>query len=328
MPDTVLICSYCSNEGTSTDGSFDMSSNGKGMWCDCCDMFTYLNPNQEKHSFICIAEDKSTIQDKVDPTRKFMKQLSPFRYPGGKSKFIDYLYTQLRPGHTKRLYSPFTGGGSFELAMLEAGVVEELHLNDLDYGVFSLYYTILNDPLSLIHKIESITPTHDLYFHAQSVASEGYIGILSDEAAWLALVLNRLAFSGIPKANPLGGRTGTEESLLSRWNTTTLIKRIQWIHSQRDKIQVSCLPASLFIENAYWDEQATLFIDPPYIEKGKALYTCYFTQQDHYELATQLDLLHLGMPGADILLTYDAHELLYRMYEAPDFKLIGRQYSI
>lgn len=328
MKEIDLSCSHCFNEGTSLDGSFDLASSGAGFFCEMCDGFNYFDNVIDRHHFVCVAEDKASKQPLTRSSIKFKKQLSPYRYPGGKSKFIDYLYTLLRPGHHDALASPFTGGGSFELAMLESGVVKQLHLNDLDYGVFSLFHTILNDPSNLIDRINHIVPDKILFLEAKQATQDHFHSCLSDQAAWYSLVLNRLAFSGIPKANPMGGLEASSEKMLVRWNPETLIKRIEWIHSMREHITISCLPANVFIEEHYWTPGSTLFIDPPYIEKGKALYTHYFTEQDHYELASLLDGLHFGVPGADILLTYDAHQLLYQMYDHADFKIVGRNYSI
>ena len=50
------------------------------------------------------------------------------------------------------------------------------------------------------------------------------------DAAWASLLVNRLAYSGIFKANPLGGKHGSKQQLLSRWNPTELIRRIKTIH--------------------------------------------------------------------------------------------------
>lgn len=258
---------------------------------------------------------------------KLSKRLSPYRYPGGKSKISDYLFGHLNDNSTKTLISPFCGGASFELAMLEAGVVENLHLNDLDTGVFSLWWVIKHMPYSLIDKLRTAQPCHDDYFSAQKIIKNDYQGVNMVDAAWASLLVNRLSYSGIVKANPLGGKKGSLEKLLSRWNPLELAKRIERIHSLSHKIEVSQLDALELIEESYWLHDTTLFIDPPYVQKGKELYHCYYSETDHIQLSHLLESLHSGFPGADILVTYDYNKWLEELYLLPEKHILGRIYS-
>ena len=131
-----------------------------------------------------------------------------------------------------------------------------------------------------------------------------------------------MAYSGISKANPLGGKNGQVEKLLSRWNPKELIKRIEYIHSLSENIVVTQCDALELIEEAYWDDSATIFIDPPYVEKGKDLYHCYYTEDDHISLSVMLNALHMGCPGADIIVTYDYSKWLDTLYEHPEKRLL------
>jgi DNA adenine methylase len=154
-----------------------------------------------------------------------------------------------------------------------------------------------------------------------------YSGFDLIESAWASLLVNRLAYSGVSKANPLGGRKGSQKELLSRWNPTNLIKRIEKIHSLSDKIEITQENAVELIEEAYWQDDATIFIDPPYVKKGKDLYHCFYTEKDHRKLAYLLDTLYFGCPGADIVVTYDYNEWLNTLYDYPEREIIGRKYS-
>src|SRR5690625_2727530 len=97
---------------------------------------------------------------------------------------------------SKKVISPFTGGGSFELALLNTGVIEHLHINDVDVGVFSLWLSIKQDPKPLIDRIQHMTPTHNEYFALRTLLEEANasrkIEIDVTELAWAALVVNRL----------------------------------------------------------------------------------------------------------------------------------------
>lgn len=326
---TILICEYCSTEGPPENFEID-ERNQKGFWCEDCDGFTYYATSRtEKDRFMLILEDKDANKPVIpSSSKKFKKRLSPLRYPGGKSKVIDYLYMHLADTKSKVLVSPFTGGGSFELAMLDANAVESLHLNDLDFGIYSLWSTIIETPYALTEKLTTYKPTHKDYFKAQKIIESDFQGVDTTTAAWATLLVNRLAFSGIAKANPMGGKKGTLDKMLVRWNPDTLIKRINHIHTFHDRITITQEDAVPFIEEAYWNEEATIFIDPPYVLKGKDLYNCYYEEKDHINLAILLDSLYKGMPGADIIVTYDHNEWLKKLYETPEEKIIGRRYSI
>lgn len=136
----------------------------------------------------------------------FKKHLSPLRYPGGKSKLIEYIYSKLNPNNTDTFVEPFAGGASVGLSLLETGVIDNLILNDVDFGIYSLFYIIKDEPSKLINIINNYTPSHSDYFKCQKIIKSNYKGCNEFKAAWSLLLVNRLAYSGIYKANPLGGK--------------------------------------------------------------------------------------------------------------------------
>lgn len=212
--------------------------------------------------------------------------------------------------------------------MLDAGKVEKLYLNDLDTGIYALWWMIVHMPDELIHRIQTARPTQEDYFQARTKIAEDYRGLDLPEAAWTTLLNNRLAYSGVWKANPLGGRNGCSTSLLSRWNPDDLCKRILHISRMADRITITQENAFEFIEEAYWNDHGTIVADPPYVGKGEQLYHTFYQEKDHRSLAFLLDTLHHGCPGTDILLTYDYCEWIKKQYECPDMELFGRAYSV
>jgi len=38
------------------------------------------------------------------------------------------------------------------------------------------------------------------------------------------------------------------------------------------------MDADELIEEAYWQENTTIFIDPPYVVKGQVLFHCYYSE--------------------------------------------------
>ena len=92
----MLTCRWCAETYDETDS---LDCNDTGFWCDICDCFTFYHPSEQtKHRLLLLLEQKgsgSAPQQVIPSVQKLRKRLSPLRYPGGKSKLIDYLYTKL-----------------------------------------------------------------------------------------------------------------------------------------------------------------------------------------------------------------------------------------
>lgn len=315
-------CQFCGFESASLNDFEEDTQHHKGFFCSYCDGFTYFEKEQNHHTFKLILESKTKnpVSDQSLKTN-FPTQVSPLRWPGGKSKFIAPILMRCNPQKMTHFVEPFAGGASVGLALLMAGKCKELYLNDLDYGIYALFLTIKNDPEALIDKIRNFMPSKCAYKNAQSIIKNNYKNQNIFEAGWNLLVANRLAYSGIPKANCMSDPS-------ARWNSETLISRIKNIHHVSDHIHISCMDACQFIEEMYWSLDSTIFIDPPYKMKGKDLYIRYYNDEDHIKLAFLLEELYKGIPGADMLVTYDECEFIKDIYEFPDVETLRRNYCI
>ena len=320
------ICSYC---GLSSDNLEDFEEdfqNHQGFWCPDCDGFTYFDGKADKRSYMVLLENKeNTEATKVHPRFKLKKQVSPLRYPGGKSKVLDLLASYLSE-EKKTFVDVYCGGGSVGLSLLLSGVVEHLVMNDLDKGVYAFFHTVLTAPETLIQKIRTVVPDRELFFYYQEMVKKNYEGFPELERAFGFLVVNRLAFSGIWNANPTS-------NLLQRWNPKVLEKRIWNIWEKREQITLLNEDALKVIEEYYWDETCTLFIDPPYyVAWDKKLYHHCYQEEEHQKLADLLNTLVCGMPAhADILVTYDNHPFIAKLYQeagVANVETISRNYSI
>lgn len=310
-------CRFCGFESASIKDFEEDFTNHKGYWCPCCDGFTYYET--EERSFLLYLEDKGKEEEyKKVP---FPVHCSPLRYPGGKSRLIGTVLGACREDYIESFIEPFAGGASVGLSLLLAGRIKELYLNDADFGVYSLFCMIQEHPEVLKELISTFIPSKEAYNRCKEIVLSSYKDCTKEEAAWSLLVTNRLAFSGIPFANCMSKPE-------ARWNAKTLCNRIDKIHRVAEHIHVSNLDAYSFIEEMYWKPRATLFIDPPYYEKGNKLYPCSYTEEDHKKLSFLLDELYKGVPGADMLVTYDLQKEISEMYAWPEKVVIGRKYSI
>lgn len=314
-------CDFCGYRAETLDDFEEDFTNHKGYWCPYCDGFTYYDNEDKKHNFKLIFEIKSQKEEENEKKEKIKTHVSPLRWPGGKSKAVYQILKECEKDNLENFVEPFAGGASVGLSLLMAGKIKELYLNDLDYGVYSLFYIIVNFPWMLIDEIKAFEPSKEAYKQAQSIVLSKYKDCDMLDAAWNLLICNRLAFSGISKANCMSNPS-------ARWNPDTLIKRIIEINRFSEHIHVSCIDACELIEEMYWLPNTTIFIDPPYVDAGKNLYVENYNSEKHGKLAFLLDELYKGMPGADMILTYDNSDFIKDLYQFPFIKELSRRYSV
>lgn len=324
----MLTCRWC---GENYEDSFSIDHNENGFWCDVCEGFTFYHPaDQNKHRLLLLLEQKEScpVQSCVEaPAIKLRKQLSPLRYPGGKSKLIDYLYSKLSSEKMETFVEVFAGGASLGLSLLDAGIIQRLILNDKDPCVYAFWNTVMERPQELVSRLYGGLPSHRDLASAKAILDTG--GLSESELAWSFLLANRLSYSGIVKANPMGGKNGTQEALLARWNPEKLAEKILRIHSMRDRIVLYNMDACQFLTDyGYWHRNCTCFIDPPYYIQGAKLYSCFYTENDHRALAECIQTLYVEFPDADMILTYDDHPRIRELYPLARQEMVQRRYSL
>src|SRR3989442_10297509 len=74
------------------------------------------------------------------------KSLSPFRYPGGKSWFMDHVRRWLRAQiqKPKVLVEPFAGGAGVSLISVREKLVQRAVFAEIDLDVAATWETVLN----------------------------------------------------------------------------------------------------------------------------------------------------------------------------------------
>lgn len=332
----MLVCPWCGEPYSEADIELlDRASDGSGVWCESCDDFIFLDKEKEQaHRMLLLLENGGAAKEcrPACGSPGLRKHLSPLRYPGGKSRVIDNLYSRLQPEHLDTFVEVFAGGASLGLSLLDAGVIQSLVLNDADPLVFRFWRSVLYSPGYLLSRLRlDSAPTHEDYWDAKRVVEAVQAGqmVADDAAAWAFLLVNRLSFSGIQSAHPMGGKHGTQQQLLSRWNPEALIRRIERIHAMSDRIEVRRIDCCTFLEAfAAWYPRATLFVDPPYYVQGPVLYPTAFGPKDHERLADLLNNLYRQFDGPDIILTYDDVPEVRKLYPYAQVERLERAYSI
>ena len=252
-----------------------------------CDVFV-----KRENSKLAIKKSIESVTDK-----KILK--SPLRYPGGKTRATKTIM-ELIPKGVKSLVSPFTGGGSIELACASVRGMRVFGY-DTFTPVVNFWQVLLKSPVDLADLVTKYFPLTRTQFYK---LQRDYITIKSGlEAAAIFYVLNRASFSGTTLS---GGM-----SLGHPRFTATGIERLRSF--QVDKLSVE---QADFKDSIAKHNNDFLYLDPPYANGGK-LYgsqgDCH-TYFNHEELATILKRRDAW------LLSYNDCQLIRDLYS--NYKMI------
>lgn len=253
-----------------------------------------------------------------------LKNYSPLRYPGGKSKLAPFVSLVIKKSNLPNpvYIEPFAGGAGTALELLFDGTVSEIVINDYDKAIYSMWRAILTNTRKFIKMIED-TPINDAEWRKQKDIYNTQNKKYSLELGFAAFYLNRTNRSGILSAGPIGGHDQTGNYLIdARFNKNDLITRIKKIAKYRHKIHIYNYDVRTFI-NVYaqkYIENAFIYFDPPYYHKGKQLYKNFFEHKDHEQIRDLI--VNLNCPW---IVTYDDVEeirTIYNAYEGYNFDLI------
>jgi len=189
---------------------------------------------------------------------------SVLRYPGGKTRAIKTL-TPLIPKTTTLLLSPFFGGGSFELSLLDTIPDLIIKANDGFEPLINFYTQLQQNRDALIEQLYELLPfTKEMFEAARSQLLIKTDSNQVERAAYY-FAINRSSFSG---ATCSGGYS--EQAAEGRF-TESSIERCKNLDLSR--ILFTNLPFQQFLnENPQKDHQF-IYADPPYyLEKGSKLY--------------------------------------------------------
>lgn len=209
------------------------------------------------------------------------------------------------------IVEPFAGGAGASLALLDAGIVDHVIINDYDKSIYAFWQTAVNNSDYLIDKIKS-TRISIAEWHRQRACYLKKDSSL-EELAYATFFLNRTNRSGIIQGRPIGGlKQRGIWNLKSRFDKKKMIERFKHIKGFSQKISVSNLDA-LELLKSYNDgkshNEILLFLDPPYYKHGTELYLNSFTDDDHKILAN-----HLLSSNMRWIMTYDDHAFVRSLY--------------
>lgn len=236
---------------------------------------------------------------------------SPLRYPGGKRTLTPLIQSKMKG---QRVFiEPFCGGASVALELLFTDIVDKIVLCDYDTGIYSFWYAVLYDTDRLIEAIRNTPITPKEWRKQKEIQSkEANLGEYDFDKGFATFYLNRTNRSGIIKGGMIGGaKQDGKYKIDARFNKETLIKRIEKIAGKASQIELYNMDAiDLFKEHSW--QNAFVYLDPPYYQKGSQVYTTYFKKEDHDRL--QEGVAEYIAPKYQWLLSYDNCEEVLELY--------------
>jgi DNA adenine methylase len=230
-------------------------------------------------------------------------QVSPLRYPGGKSALYPRLRELIRTnGLAGCTYvEPYAGGAGAALSLLATGQVDRIVINDLDPAIAAFWTTLVHDPDLIIRRIQK-TKLDVREWKKQKAIYMSPAEADTAELGFATFYLNRTNRSGVLNGGPIGGLDQTGNYKIdARFNREGLEERVRIIALYADKITVSSRDGLDVIRDATKRADTFIYADPPYFEKAGSLYLNAFKSADHEALAKVLN----QRAAKNWVLTYD-----------------------
>lgn len=231
-------------------------------------------------------------------------QRSPFRFPGGKTWLIPVVRNWLKQDRmATHLIEPFAGGGIVSLTAAFENLAQHITMIEIDEEIAAVWYVILNGKNKwFADKIYNFNLT---YKNIETELEKPKKQI--EDIAFCTILKNRISHGGIiAKGAGLIKNGENGKGIHSRWYPKTLQKRILEISYIKDKICFYKKDGLKIIKQHKKNPDNYFFIDPPYTNAGRRLYTYY--DMDHEKLFS----LVADIKGK-FMLTYDDCEKIRKL---------------
>jgi DNA adenine methylase len=232
-----------------------------------------------------------------------VRQLSPFRYPGGKTWLVPEVKRWLRGlGWRPGLFvEPFAGGGIASLTAAIENLADKAIMVELDDEVAAVWQVTLEDSDWFCDAILNfeVTKTNVAQILEREPASPR-------ERAFRTLLRNRMQRGGIMAPGASLVKNGENNNgLRSRWYPETLVRRIKTIAEHAQRIQFVHGDGFRIIERHLKASRAAFFVDPPYTAGGKCAGRRLYL---HNEVDHERLFVLMSRTRGQFLMTYDDTE--------------------
>lgn len=257
------------------------------------------------------------------------------RYPGSKEKLADQIFSYFPDQVRFHLWAssakweyrePFFGSGAIGFRVLDRLSPESpIWINDIDKGIVSLWQSVHKQPQKLLDRIARFKPSAEAFYEFKS--NDGSDMTLTLETGFRKLALHQMSVSGFGamSGGPLGGRNqeNAKYPVDCRWNPERLRRHVVKCHKAMRRFpnfRISHGDFSELIDNA--PDKCCVYLDPPYVEKGKQLYKYNLEHDGHLRLRECL-----AQCGAWWVLSYDDHHSVRELYGDCDIKPLEVTYT-
>jgi DNA adenine methylase len=256
----------------------------------------------------CNSKNKSEliilIENKLQNQINKIKNVSPLRYPGGKTracKIIDDVISNHFDIKTfDNLVSPFFGGGSFEFYFQNKYNIK-LIVNDKFIPLYNFWHQVKTNKNILCKELKKIKTVSKEEFTNYRNTIMG----LTDNSlqAIHYFIINRCSFSG---ATLSGGFS--EEASKKRY-TLSSINKIELLDFTN--IDIYNYDFTDFINN-FTNDKSFIFLDPPYYLEKNSLYG---NKGDMHETFNHTQLFDLLKTKTNWIVTYNNCNYIKNMYK-------------
>ncbi len=228
--------------------------------------------------------------------------LSPLRYPGGKGKIAQFIYSLMPPG-SRSVCSPFFGGGGVEIYLANKGI--RVFGYDIFKPLTDFWQELIRDPGQLSEAVKSYYPISKQLF--SQLKGDFKTTNCKTKRASIFYALNRTSFSGLTFSGGFspGMARFTEKGIqsLASFKTTNL------------SVKNEDFNTSIAHHTSY-----LLFLDPPYFSV-KNLYGQWGSTQNAFN---HQGLARILNNRGNWIMTYDDCDYVRHMYRGHHFiKLKG-----
>lgn len=263
----------------------------------------------------------SELKSRATPTNvSQIPQLSPLRYPGGKTWLVPEIRAWVKGISARRKFfvEPFAGGAIASLTVAAENLADAVVLVERDPSVAALWALVIHGNEEDVEVLFERVLSFEMTTAAVDQVLNVYATSLVDRA-FATIVKNRVHRGGIlaPGASRMkAGENG--KGLMSRWYPQTLVKRMRAIRAMRSRLQFFEGDAFSAIREWRHRKQAVWFIDPPYTAGGKKagsrLYT--YNEVDHERLFAEIAEVR-----GPAMLTYDDSREVRRLASKHTFQI-------
>ena len=238
---------------------------------------------------------------------------------------MEYMIDQL--DHRGGTYiEPFAGGAGIAIELLQRNVVSKIVINDYDKGIWSFWKAILTETNRFVEAIRTVPLTIEEWSKQRNICLNQKHKY-SFELGFATFYMNRTNRSGIIKGGIIGGQEQSGRwKMNARFNREDLAKRIQEIAARKDDIKLYNKDIKSFITKyvPLYEDNALIYFDPPYFNKGKQLYMNFFRFKDH----KRIESIIRENVNCDWIITYDVAPEIESIYTAYSMSLYDLNYSV